>query len=297
MSDNMEMKPITPPGQNPLAKHFRQPKIYIELPSKGKYWKEGSIDLPENGQVPIYAMTAKDEITMSTPDALLNGQSTVDVIQSCVPSIKDAWQCPSIDLDALLIAIRIATYGEKLTMNAKIPNTTLEKTYELDLRNLLDKYQSATYEDVLKAGDFLVQIRPMPYKTFTTVSIKTFEEQRILATVSNEDMPQDEKLKKFQKSFKVMTDINVNMIVDSISAIQYGEETPVTNGQHIREFVENADATVYNAIKKHVEDLKDRFSTKPLTVEATEEEIKAGAPKTFEVPIVFDQSNFFGSGS
>ena len=297
MSDNMEMKPITPPGQNPLAKHFRQPKIYIELPSKGKYWKEGSIDLPENGQVPIYAMTAKDEITMSTPDALLNGQSTVDVIQSCVPSIKDAWQCPSIDLDALLIAIRVATYGEKLTLNAKIPNTTLEKTYELDLRNLLDKYQSATYEDVLKAGDFLVQIRPMPYKTFTTVSIKTFEEQRILATVSNEDMPQDEKLKKFQKSFKVMTDINVNMIVDSISAIQYGEETPVTNGQHIREFVENADATVYNAIKKHVEDLKDRFSTKPLTVEATAEEIKAGAPKTFEVPIVFDQSNFFGSGS
>ena len=297
MSDNMEMKPITPPGQNPLAKHFRQPKIYIELPSKGKYWKEGSIDLPENGQVPIYAMTAKDEITMSTPDALLNGQSTVDVIQSCVPSIKDAWQCPSIDLDALLIAIRVATYGEKLTLNAKIPNTTLEKTYELDLRNLLDKYQSATYEDVLKAGDFLVQIRPMPYKTFTTVSIKTFEEQRILATVSNEDMPQDEKLKKFQKSFKIMTDINVNMIVDSISAIQYGEETPVTNGQHIREFVENADATVYNAIKKHVEDLKDQFSTKPLTVEATEEEIKAGAPKTFEVPIVFDQSNFFGSGS
>ena len=31
-----------------------------------------------------------DEITFKTPDALLNGQATVDVIQSCIPNIKDA---------------------------------------------------------------------------------------------------------------------------------------------------------------------------------------------------------------
>tara|TARA_B100000902_G_C27204699_1_gene860973 strand:- start:237 stop:1121 length:885 start_codon:yes stop_codon:yes gene_type:complete len=294
MSDNMEMQPIQPPGQNPLAKHFRQPKIYINLPSAGKYWKAGSIEYPENGQLPIYAMTAKDEITMSTPDALLNGQSTVDIIQSCVPAIKDAWYCPSIDLDTLLIAIRIATYGEKLTMSAKVPNTDIEKSFELDMRTLLDNYTNAKYEDVLKAGDFLVQIKPMPYKTFTSVAMKTFEEQRLLQTVSNEDMKQEEKLVRFQKSFKTMTDINVSMICDSISAIQYQEEDPVKNPQHIREFVENADAKVYNAIKSHVEKIKDEFTTRPMKVEATEEEIKAGAPKTYEVPIVFDQSNFFG---
>jgi hypothetical protein len=295
MSDNMEMKPIQPLGQNPLAKHFRQPKIYIDLPSKGKYWKEGSIDYPENGQLPIYAMTAKDEITMSTPDALLNGQSTVDVLQSCVPNIKDAWQTPSIDLDCLLIAIRVATYGEKMSMNTKVPNTTppIEKAFDLDLRTLLDKYQSAKYEDVLQAGDFLVQIKPMPYKTFTQVAMKTFEEQRLLQTVNSEDMKAEEKLAKFQTSFKAMTDININMICDSINAIQYMEEDPVKNPAHIREFVENADAKVYNAIKKHIEALKDKFTTKPFKVESTPEEIKAGAPATYDVPIVFDQSNFF----
>jgi hypothetical protein len=296
MSDNMEMKPIQPLGQNPLAKHFRQPKIYVDLPSKGKYWKEGSIDYPENGQLPIYAMTAKDEITMSTPDALLNGQSTVDVLQSCVPNIKDAWQTPSIDLDCLLIAIRVATYGEKMSMNTKVPGTTppIEKSFDLDLRNLLDKYQTADYVDVLKAGDFLVQIKPMPYKTFTQVAMKTFEEQRLMQTVNNEDMKAEEKLARFQTSFKTMTDININMICDSINAIQYMEEDPVKNPAHIREFVENADAKVYNAIKKHIEELKDKFTTKPFKVESTPEEIKAGAPATYDVPIVFDQSNFFG---
>ena len=44
--------------------------------------------------------------------------------------------CPSIDLDTLLIAIRIATYGEKLTMSAKVPKTDIEKSFELDMRTL-----------------------------------------------------------------------------------------------------------------------------------------------------------------
>lgn len=74
--------------QNPLKKYFRQPKVYVTLPSKGEYWPDGTIEIPESGEFPIYAMTAKDELAMKTPDALLNGQATVDVIQSCVPNIK-----------------------------------------------------------------------------------------------------------------------------------------------------------------------------------------------------------------
>ena len=100
--------------QNPLRKYFRQPKVYITLPSKGKFYADGAIELPESGEFPVFAMTAKDELTMKTPDALLNGQATVDVIKSCIPAIKNPWSMPSIDLDAVLIAIRIATYGEMM---------------------------------------------------------------------------------------------------------------------------------------------------------------------------------------
>jgi hypothetical protein len=34
-------------------------------------------------------MTAKDELMFKTPDALLNGQSTVEVVKSCIPAIQD----------------------------------------------------------------------------------------------------------------------------------------------------------------------------------------------------------------
>ena len=106
---------------NPLVKHLRQPKIYIKLPSEGHYWPSNALEKTQNGEYPVYAMTAKDEITFKTPDALLNGQATVDVIQSCIPNIKDAWQTPSIDLDAILVAIRMASFGEKIDMSAQVP--------------------------------------------------------------------------------------------------------------------------------------------------------------------------------
>lgn len=297
MSDNAQNLQPQTLASNPLQKHFRQPKIYIQLPSNGRWWPEGTLDLPENGEVPVFPMTAKDEITMRTPDALLNGQSTVDVIQSCIPAIKNAWKLPSIDLDACLVAIRIASFGEMMEVTTKIPNTDLEKKYDLNLRGLLDSYNEKEYEDVLQAGDFLIQIRPMSYEVFTQIALKTFEEQRLIAIVNQDDIDDTKKMELFNKSFKTLTDININTIHDSVVAVQYQQEDPVTNRTHLKEFLENTDTVIYNAIKDHIEKLKDLFQTKPVTVETTQEERDAGAPESFVVPVSFDHSSFFGQGS
>ena len=39
---------------------------------------------------PVLPMTAKDELIMKNPDALLNGDAVIQVIESCVPTIKNA---------------------------------------------------------------------------------------------------------------------------------------------------------------------------------------------------------------
>ena len=71
---------------NPLQQYFRQPKIFISLPSKGLYYGAGSFQGDYNS-VPIMAMTGMDEILMKTPDALFNGEATFKVIESCCPFI------------------------------------------------------------------------------------------------------------------------------------------------------------------------------------------------------------------
>ena len=49
---------------NPLKQYYRAPKLYTSLPSAGQYndieEKSGS------GEVAVYAMTSKDELTLNT---------------------------------------------------------------------------------------------------------------------------------------------------------------------------------------------------------------------------------------
>ena len=133
------------PQENPLKKYYRQPKQYIKLPSGYKFYPEGAINVSESGEIAVYPMTAKDELLFKTPDALLNGEATVSVIQSCAPAIKNAWAMPSIDCDAALIAIRMATYGESMTLPVTVPGTKIEK----DLNNIFEPTVK------LKAGGYI----------------------------------------------------------------------------------------------------------------------------------------------
>jgi hypothetical protein len=288
------------PSMNPLAKHFRQPKLWIKLPSNGNYYPRGSIEISETGEYPVLAMTAKDELMFKTPDALLNGQSTTSVIQSCFPNIKNAWNVPSIDVDAILVAIRIATYGEKMDINVKVPfkkedgkTVYEERTYEVDLRTVLDYLTANTYENIFDTGDFKFELAPMNYKQFTEVAMKTFEEQRLFKVINDDQLSEEQKLQKFNESFNRITDMNISTIVNSVVAVQFNNDDPVTNKNYIVEFFSNADKTVYKSVVNHIDSQRKKFAIKPLKVRFSPEEIENGAPEEMDVPISFDQSNFF----
>ncbi|MDA9954569.1 hypothetical protein N9D61_09745 [Planktomarina sp.] len=280
------------PQANPLSKYFRQPKLFASLPSNGKFYPAGALETTETGEYPIYSMTAKDELTMKTPDALLNGQATVELIKSCVPNIKDPWNLPSIDLDALLIAIRLATYGETMTLQVKTPVTGEEKEMTVNLRDILDNFANIEFEDVVQSGEMTVFLRPLTYKEFTKSALKTFEQQRIFNIVNDEQISDEDKLQAFTNSFAKLTDLTVDMMANHISAIEIGD-TRVDNKQHIDEFMKNADKSFYSAVQEHLDAQKIKFTIQPLTATATPEEIEQGVPATYEVPVTFDQSNFF----
>jgi hypothetical protein len=250
--------------------------------------------MPESGELPVYPMTAKDELIFKTPDALLNGEATVSVIKSCVPNIVNPWSMPSTDSDAVLIAIRLATYGEKLDLNTKVPNTGEERTFQVDLRTLLDQLTSFEFQPFVQISDNMsVEIKPATYKEFTENTLKSFEEQRIFRLVNDDTIPDDKKLAAFSASFRKLTDLTIDLVVNSVACIDT-EEGKVTNKSHIREFFSNADSSTFDKILKHLEKMRDESRIKPFKVKSTLEDIEAGAPEEYEIPITFDQSNFFG---
>ena len=278
--------------QNPLRKYFRQPKVYITLPSRGEFYQEGVLEMTENKEFPVFAMTAKDELIIKTPDALLNGQATVDVILSCIPNIKNAWQMPSVDLDACLVAIRIATYGENLDITTKVPVLGEDRQFTVDLRQILNKLVTPTFDSKFKIGDIDVELRPLTYKEFTETNLKTFEEQRIFTLVNDDELDDSERLNRFGESFKKLTDLTVGMLTKSIAKLTIGDEE-VTNPKFIIEFIDNVDKEFFKAVTDHLEKQRKKFAIEPIKVDSNDEDVAAGVPKTWEVPITFDQSNFF----
>ena len=130
---------------NPLKQYFRRPSIYIKLPSGGKYYAPGVLNQTETGELPVYPMTAIDDITSKTPDALFNGSAVVELIKSCIPDIKEPWLINSIDLDAILIAIRSASAGNELEIETICPKCSEEAKYGINLVGLLSTLKSGDY--------------------------------------------------------------------------------------------------------------------------------------------------------
>lgn len=275
---------------NPLAGYFRQPKIFIKLPSDGNWYPPGALDKSATGEYPIYAMTAKDELMFKTPDALLSGQSTVEVIKSCIPSIKDPWTMPSLDVDASLIAIRIATYGEKMEVTANCPHCGADNEYDIDLVNWLNSITNFKYNPEIDIQELKIYIRPYTYKELSQTSLKTLEQQRIFNVINNEQMSDEEKIQKFGESFVKLTELTVDIIAGCIAKIST-PQGDVDDSEHIKEFVNNAPKNVFDMISEHVADMKKKIEIPVQHVACNE------CKEEFDMPVSMDQSNFFAARS
>ena len=277
---------------NPLQKYFRQAKLHVRLPSGGKYYPPGALDLPESGEVAIYPLTAKDELLLKTPDSLMNGTATADVIKSCVPQIKNPWYMPSLDVDALIIAIRIATYGPEMTLTVKVPNVGDEKDFTVDLNSIIEPIMSAKYDEVIQLDNMKITLRPLMYTEFTKDAIRSFEEQRVYNLLNDDTVPAEEKMERFRAAFNRLTDLTVETVAKSIAKVEVDDKV-VSEPKHILEFMQNTSKEFYTTILDHISEQRDKFAVKPFIANTTKEEQEKGAPETFEVPITFDQSNFF----
>lgn len=278
---------------NPLAKHFRQPAIYIKLPSQGQWWPDDALSLPMNGEIPVYSMTTRDEITLKTPDALLNGQGMVEVIQSCCPSILDAWQTPSIDVDTILISTRIATYGHEMEFETTCPKCKEKHEYKVDLRTILDSIQCPDYSTPVVAQGLTIKLKPQPYFNVNKSNQIEFEEQQIIRTINQDGVDEDVRKIEFNKHLQRLIDLNIDSTAASIESITTPEGDVVSNHEFIVEFLRNSGRTVTATIRAKLAEFVEVAAIKPITVKCDTEDCNT----EFPVALSFDYASFFASAS
>jgi hypothetical protein len=289
------IKPFTklevPQAPNPLNKYFRQPAIYVKLPSKGRYWLDDAIDMPVTEELPIYPMTTKDEVILKTPDALMNGSGVVDVIHSCCPNIKNAWAMPSVDVDTVLIAIRIASFGHEMDFSAQCPHCQEENTYAKDLRDCLAVIKAPTYDDpVYVHDDLAVTLKPQAFFASNKANLINFEEQKMMKAIENVKLDPEIRNKEIQDSMRRLLEIGLDNLTASTSCITLDDGTEVTDPEFIREFYSNTESTVVKIVQDRMAALNLKAGIPPFNVECD------SCHGEYTVPVEFNYSSFFGKG-
>jgi bacterioferritin-associated ferredoxin len=279
-----------PQNVNPLRQFFRQPAIYLRLPSQGDFWPDGSIVMPENKELPVFPMTAIDDITYRTPDALYNGQATVNVIQSCVPNIKNPWQMPATDLNSILVAIRIASFGHDLELSTTCPKCSTEADYTVDLRTVLDQCESPKFGEPMQHGDLTIWFRPMDYYSQTETGKLQFEQQKSIAMIQESDMPEEKKIEELNKILARITQLTIEALKYSIHSIQTPQAV-VTEPEFIDEFLTQCDRNLFTQIRDHIVSMRDVSEFKPIDLKCE------NCGNEYKQNIQLDQSNFFGNAS
>jgi hypothetical protein len=273
-----------------LQSYQRQPKLFVDLPSKGKYYDASIIEDEQYVQIPVFGMNAMDEIMFKTPDALFGSEATAQVIQSCIPMIKEPWKLVGFDIDYILIAIRIATYGDDMTVSTRCPKCHTQTENTLSLTRMIQTYETFPVDYNFQIDDLTFNLKPLSYKQMTDFSLENYSyERQLIQIASAQEMSDEDKDKATKEIYAKINDLNLRVAISYIKSISNNTDSE-TNIETITQFIIQNDAVFYNKLKESVFDLSNRWKVPKLTTECSNEE----CDQTYDSKVDLDYSNFFG---
>ena len=278
---------------NFLSQYKRQPKIYIDLPSKGIFYDENIIQDKQFTEMPVFGMNTMDEILIKTPDALFSGESTAQIIRSCIPIIKNPWDLVGFDIDFVLIAIRIATYGDSMPVQSTCPHCGNATESDLILNHLLAEYTNKSTFYSVDFQELRLDLRPLNYKMQTQFAKKQYMLERQIVQIDKTTQTDDEKNVSKQKLMKQMTELNAEMIITHIFNISNRENEREFDFTVIKDFVINNDASIFNDVQEKIKQMNKDWSLPTFEVSCANESCK----KQYTSSINVDYASFFGDTS
>lgn len=264
---------------NPLSQFFRSFKIYIRLPSGTAYYSPDIVEFTDQGEVGILPMTGKDELTLKNPDALLNGQAIIEVITSCVPAVKNPKKLLTNDIDAIITAIRFATFNDMLETELICPNCSHKNLFKINLQYSLDNMTELEPEYVINLDSGLsVFVKPYSFTELIDGLRAEFEQSKYSRALTDEHITEATRTEMVSKAFKEIAIIKFKLISNSIVKVVSEERNiNVSDKTYIHEFLQNIENKDLNKINDLITEINKIGLEKSFTAkcEKCEHEWKA----------------------
>lgn len=279
-------------SNNPLTAYARIPKLAIYLPSQGRFNDISESQSVLTGEIQVKPMTGVDELLLKNPDALLSGEGIARVIRHCT-DIEDVYSLMNTDVNALLLAIRYASYGRILEIEVICPKCGTEFSTGIDLEVKMGSIESLKeeYVTILKS-ELIVSVKPHTFKIAQQAALKTFIETKSLNKFA--EMDNLDSLVAFTKSFNSIAQLSVNAVIESIISITIPDGGVITEVNYIREFVNDISKDDMNKIIEIMEEANASSYDKETEITCVDADKCGHAWKT---DVEVNTTNFFDGGS
>lgn len=238
---------------NPLKQYFRKPGIWIKLPSQGNFYKDKPKELNDMGEIPVYPLTAKDELMLKNADALLNGSAITQMINSCAPTISDPMTMPAIDLDAILVAIKRCTYGETQDVTCSCPNCETANEVSINLNQIISSIKTVEkLEPVNFDNGISVFIKPVTVNNLLSLNWVQFEQIRNIQIAEQNNADETTKVNLMQRSYQVLTEKNIDIVGSCIDTVLLPDGVAVTDQQDIKDWISDLSKPDFTKIEESI---------------------------------------------
>lgn len=290
--------PLSGQTANPLSDYFRQPGTYISLPSNGRYYKEAP-KLTDSNELAIYPMTAKDELRLKNPDALFNGEAMRGVIKSSCPDIVNVDEIPSADVDMILVAIKMASYGDDMPMDISHGcNEADGKSQRINvslgqiigtLKPIPDKLGIVKLSNNLQ-----IHLRPYNLKDQSRLLKMQFDSMRSLQASEQREEAVERQTEIANTGFAQLVDLSQDLLIGAILKVVIpgdDADNEITDRKHIGDWLMNLDRGSVDRLEEELKAFQEYGIIREITAECDY------CKEQYKTDMLFDPTSFFSAGS
>ena len=280
---------------NPLAQYYRKPGTYISLPSRGRFYNTAPA-LSDTGELAVYPMTAKDELALKNPDSLLNGEALKQVIASVCPDIKNVKEIPAPDIDAILVAMRMTSYGDDMELDvahgcAESQGKSQRITVGLGSVLSTSREIPESVGTVTLSTGVTVTLRPYSLEAQSRLLRVQFNTMRSLQAAEASDRSVEEKAVIANQGYETLSTLSQELLAGSIVSVTLPDGVTVSRFDHIYEWVKNLDRASNERLDTELKEFNKYGITR--TVEVTCDH----CGEKYTSDMLFDPTAFFNVGS
>jgi len=279
-------------ASNPLAQFYRRPGTYITLPSGGRFYRK-SPKVSETGELAVYPMTAKDELILKNPDALYNGEAVKQVISSVCPDIENVNDIPAADIDAILVAMRMTSYGDDMPLEVRHGCEASEgkvQTLQVSLGSIIGTIRPIPTDlgVVTLSTGLTVYLRPYNLADQSLLLRTQFNSMRNLQALENNDKATTEqKTEAATASYNLLIDLSQQLLTGCVVKVVTPEKDEVTDRKFIVDWMKNLDRASVERLDQEVKKFQEYGIVREIDCKCDY------CGETFKTDMLFDPTGFF----